>query len=492
MNALRNGKVREYPPPTAKKRRNRTESIEEVQSTTTEDSKPSAESQASEEPVHSTTPDGSTETHDGSLQSNASVNSNNEFTTPLQSPATAQRMTNTEDPPPSTSRGEDDSDLFSQAFDSDDPVEDEQAIIESNARFNVNRALDLLTSLINEAAALALSIQSDPQGKLAPLEEFLPQFDADTSKTAAVAQANVDKIINDERTTLQDKLNTKKGQVLRISNRLKSKVEVLKVQQPIPVPQLLQLRQNTRQNLDNGGRAPVAPHPNGTQNEGSTINGILHHGNGLLSNLPSQPSGNPTPRVNGILNPQARPFEARSQLRDEVYTQQNNPHNIESGQGPAPRFNRPQRLGGDHRRQYNNDVNGRTGTQYLQQNIAKSAVAGEDGMEEVYFNVNDRRNVAESKFPPIMIDEDEFISEEYFFSTFPAPFNTPPHKEQNCDNGELLQTARNLAPKIVNYEQYSKFMKNFKVTIHAVRMDYELKINCLKSCFPDYEFFRRW
>ena len=120
--------------------------------------------------------------------------------------------------------------------------------------------------------------------------------------------------------------------------------------------------------------------------------------------------------------------------------------------------------------------------------MQKTAINGEDTRIEITFDVRDRRNSVNSRFPPILLQSGQQITEEFFFSTFPAPFNSPPEREQKSDNGEILQTARNLAPKSLQCEEYLKFVKLFKVSIHAIRMEYELKINCLRACFPNEEF----
>ena len=82
-------------------------------------------------------------------------------------------MPDAEDPPPPAPQDQEESELLSQAFQDDDLVEDDQDIIETNARFNANRILDQIAGLIDEAAALAIRIIYEPSGKLQILEEFV-------------------------------------------------------------------------------------------------------------------------------------------------------------------------------------------------------------------------------------------------------------------------------------------------------------------------------
>ena len=497
MNALRNGKVREYPPPTAKKRRQEENSETHAQSTKTEDRDSSAEhtsfarqsyqhSVAVQPAVSNVAPVALIEPQ----EQNTSIESNVGFTTPMQSPIRIHKMPNNNETATMTSQNGENADLFAQVFVDDDLVAEDQHIIETNAKYNSKLALQQITSLINEAATLALSIQKEPQGKLAILEEFLPQFELDCRSTFEVAASNVAKLNNNAKVDFETDLTVKKAQVQRIVNRFHSKIEVLKVLEPVPIPHLLQMRQDGNIGRATSTRNPNPTPPNGNANGGvinntqedsedneDTDNEAAHHNNGLGSNS----SNDLAPQVGGLRNSERRPYSPRGHLENGVYTQQGN---------PTPNAGFPNNHFYNRRRQrQNGESNVQAKPQLLQQNIAKTAVAGEDGNEDIYLNVNDRRNSQASKFPPIIMNESESITEEYFFSTFPAPFNTPPHREQRCDNGELLQTARNLAPVNLDYENYSKFIKNFKVTIHAVRMDYELKINCLRACFPNHEFF---
>ena len=499
MSTLRNGKIRDITPFIAKKRRQKRVPETLAESTTTEVKHSSADPNSSSIPnfqpsVNSPLNSRSAPTAElvESQESNTSFESNGGFTTPLQSPTKIAIMTNTVESAVASSQNGENDDLYDQVFVDDDIVENDQDIIKTNAKYNSKVALQQITSLINEAARLALSIQKDPTGKLAPLEEFLPQFELDCQNTFEVAVANVAKLDDNSKMDLEADITTKKGQVQRILNRFRTKVAVLRVLEPVPIPHLLQIRRDGNYGVQprNANSDPAIGNVNGGvinnareklgDNDAPT-NESIHHGDGSLPSNSNDSSNDLEPRVGGLRNSQRRPYSPRGHLENGIYTQQGNP-TPEAGFPNNHSYNR-------RRQRQNGESNVQVKPQLLQQNIAKTAVAGEDGNEDIYLNVNDRRNSQVSKFPPIIMNESESITEEYFFSTFPAPFNTPPHKEQRCDNGELLQTARNLTPVNLDYENYSKFIKNFKVTIHAVRMDYELKINCLKACFPNHEFF---
>ena len=131
---------------------------------------------------------------------------------------------------------------------------------------------------------------------------------------------------------------------------------MLQVQEPIPIPHLLQLRQNAQNNRSNNQQRHEAPPLNANLHNGEVesasneaedtaeaTNGEFHHGNNLLADTGSNPPGDHTPRAGGLLNVQAKPYTPRGQLQNGIYTQQQN-HRPNSGVQDAPRSqNRRQR-----------------------------------------------------------------------------------------------------------------------------------------------------
>ena len=73
------------------------------------------------------------------------------------------------------------------------------------------------------------------------------------------------------------------------------------------------------------------------------------------------------------------------------------------------------------------------------------------------------------------------------YNMFSIPFNEPPDKKQIGNNGDLLQIAKNLAPKTHDFENHIEFCSSFKVAVHSIRTDYDLKLQCLPSCFSPTE-----